>query len=132
VLRGDIEEIVLGEGSNLQDGVLAHTSAGLGTIVGRETTVGHGAVLHGCRIGARCLIGMRAIILDGADVEEDCIVGAGALVPEGLKVPRGSVVYGVPGRIVRQVTPEEKEFIRQSARKYRETAQVYKTKNGGL
>lgn len=118
VLRGDIEDIVIGQNSNLQDGVTAHTSEGLPVMVGKNVTVGHGAILHGCSIGDNCLIGMGAIILDGAVIEENCIVGAGALVTEGDRVVAGSLVLGTPARRVRQTTLEEIDRIKQSAEKY--------------
>lgn len=118
VLRGDVDEIIIGEDSNLQDGVLVHTDHAQPTIVGRGVTVGHGAILHGCVIGNTCLIGMGAILLDGAVVEDNCLIGAGALVTKNTRIPSGSLVMGSPGRVMRALGPDEIDRIRKSAADY--------------
>jgi len=125
VLRADVEAIVVGEDTNLQDGVLVHTNYGMPAIIGKGTTVGHGAIIHGCRIGDNCLIGMGAILLDGAVIEDDCVIGAGALVTEGFVVTRGSLVLGLPGKIVRKLTAEEIAKNGHSAQEYLRLSQVY-------
>lgn len=126
VLRGDVENILIGEGTNIQDGTIIHTNYGMPSIIGKGVVVGHRAVLHGCRIGDRCLIGMGAVVLDGAVVGDDCIIGAGALVTEKAVIPSGSLVLGVPGKVARQVNDEEKEKIAKNAREYIVFAAIHK------
>jgi carbonic anhydrase/acetyltransferase-like protein (isoleucine patch superfamily) len=106
-VRGDEARITLGDRTNLQDNCVVHCDPDQPQSVGADVTVGHGAILHGTRIGDRTLIGMGAILLQESDIGEECIIGAGALVPQGMKVPPRSLVLGVPGRVVRQVTDEE-------------------------
>jgi len=118
VLRGDIEPIRVGAGSNVQDGCILHTDAGRPCLVGRRVTVGHGAILHGCTVEDDVLIGMRATVLSGATVGRGAIVGAGALVTEGQVVPPGALVMGVPARVVRPVRPDEAERARHGADHY--------------
>ena len=126
VLRGDVEDILVGERSNIQDGCILHSNYDLPVVVGKGVTVGHRAVLHGCKIGDNCLIGMGAVILDGAVIGDGCIIGAGALVTEKSVIPESSLVLGVPGKISRQVTPEEVEKIKKSAAEYIEFAKQHK------
>ena len=97
VLRADTGRIAIGENSNVQDNAVLHTGPGLDVTVGRGTSVGHGAVVHGCTVGDGCLIGMHATILNGAVIGDGCLIAAGALVPENMQVPAGSLVIGVPG-----------------------------------
>lgn len=118
VLRADIADIIVKENSNLQDGVLIHTNHDQPVLIGAGVTVGHGAILHGCRIADNCLIGMGSIILDGAVIGERCIIGAGSVVTEHMRVPDGQLVLGVPGKIVRPITEEEIERIKKSAVEY--------------
>jgi carbonic anhydrase/acetyltransferase-like protein (isoleucine patch superfamily) len=125
VLRGDVEEIFIGEATNLQDGVLVHTNFALPVVIGQKVTVGHGAILHGCKIGANCLIGMGAIILDGAVIGDNCIIGAGSVVTEHAQVRSGSLVLGVPGKIVRKVNEEEIKKLEKSADEYVELSRIY-------
>jgi carbonic anhydrase/acetyltransferase-like protein (isoleucine patch superfamily) len=125
VLRADVEAIVVGEDTNLQDGVLVHTNYGMPAIIGKGTTVGHGAIVHGCRIGDNCLIGMGAILLDGAVIENDCVIGAGALVTEGFVVTHGSLVLGLPGKIVRKLASEEIDNNRRHAEEYLRLSRAY-------
>ena len=123
VLRGDVSPIVVGDGSNIQDGCVLHGAADLPTVVGKRVVVGHRAVVHGCTVGDGCLIGMGAILLNGCRIGEGSIIGAGALVTEGKVIPPHSLVMGVPGRVVRSVTPEEIEAIRANADQY---AQIWR------
>lgn len=107
VLRGDLEPIVVGDRSNIQDNSVAHTSQGFPVILGEGVTVGHRVTLHGCTVGDNCLIGMGATLLDGCEIGENCIVGAGALVKQGQKIPAGSLAVGAPARVVRSLTAED-------------------------
>lgn len=126
VLRGDVMPIKIGARSNIQDLTVAHgTSGKYAVTVGDEVTVGHRAILHGCNIGNLCLIGMGAVILDGVNVGEGAIVAAGAVVPPGMEVPPGKLVAGVPAKIIRDVTPEERQGITDSAKRYIELALSY-------
>ena len=112
VLRGDIDEIEVGAGSNLQDNVVVHTEQGFPAIVGRHVSVGHGAVVHGCTIEDGCLIGMNATVLTGAVVGRDSLVAAGSVVLEGATIPPRSLVAGVPGKVRRELTDDEVDAYR--------------------
>jgi len=125
VLRGDIDEIVLGPGSNLQDNVVVHTEAGSPAVIGRDVSVGHGAVVHGCRIGDGCLIGMNATVLTDAVVGEQTLVAAGAVVLEGAVIPPRSLVAGVPAKVRRELTDEEIAAMRGNSERYVTRAQAY-------
>jgi len=118
VLRGDINHIVVGEGTNIQDGSVLHLTAELGCLIGNYVTVGHMAIVHACTIGNECLIGMGAIILDGVELGERCIVGAGALITQGKKIPPGSMVLGSPAKVVRALRDEEQSGLREWAARY--------------
>lgn len=118
VLRADIQSIRVGRGTNLQDGVIIHLADELGTEVGEFCTVGHGALLHACRIGDGCLIGMRATILDGAEIGAGSLVGANSLVTQRTVVPPGSLVLGSPAKVVRALTADEVAGLRSMADKY--------------
>lgn len=118
VLRGDNEPIEIGENSNIQDLCVLHTDPGCPCIVGAGVTVGHRAILHGCRIADNCLIGMGAVILNGAEIGRNCLIGAHALVPEGKTIPDNSLVMGAPGRIVRTLDDEALRKIAASAERY--------------
>lgn len=128
VLRGDNDPITIGENSNIQDGSVLHTEDGSDLILGRGVTVGHKVMLHGCHIGDDCLIGINAVVLNDARIGANCLIGANALVPEGREIPDGSLVLGSPGRVVRQVKPEEIEHIREAARTYVANARRYMEK----
>ncbi len=130
VLRADRDRIVLGEGSNLQDGVLVHGDPGKPTIVGSGVSVGHGAVLHGCIVEDNCLIGMRATVLNGAVVGKGSLIAAGAVVLEGEVIPPGSLVAGVPAKVRRALLPEEQEHIQRNAETYRMLAKQHIELNG--
>jgi carbonic anhydrase/acetyltransferase-like protein (isoleucine patch superfamily) len=129
VLRGDIQSIVVGAGSNVQDGAIVHLADEFPAIIGRNVTVGHGAIIHACTIGDNCLIGMRATVLDGAVIGENSIVGAHALVKKGMQVPPGSLVLGMPARVVRPLTEAEIEENRQSAEKYIQVARAHRAQD---
>lgn len=119
VLRGDLEPIRVGRGTNLQEHVLLHTTHGrTPTLVGEHVTVGHRAILHGCTVGNRSLIGMGAIVLDGASIGEECVIGAAALITEGTIIPPRSLVVGVPGRVVRTLGDEDAKRLKESASRY--------------
>lgn len=118
VIRGDTERIVVGEGSNVQDGAVLHADPGFPCVLGARVTVGHLACVHGCHVDDEVLIGMGAIVMNGAVVGSGSIVGAGALVAEGATIPPGSMVLGMPGRVVRETTEVERERLRGSAAHY--------------
>lgn len=122
VLRGDNEEIRVGEGTNLQENVVCHTDMGHPLVIGAGCTIGHKAMLHGCTIGENSLIGMGATVLNGAKIGRNCLIGAGALIPEGREIPDGSLVMGMPGKVVRQLDEAAIEGLRRSATSYRAKA----------
>lgn len=125
VVRGDGDRITVGEGSNVQDGCVLHTDPGFHLEIGAGVTVGHRAVLHGCRIEDHVLVGMGAVVMNGAVIGSGSIVAAGALVPEGTAVPAGSLVVGAPARVRRETTPEERALIEASAEHYRSLALLH-------
>lgn len=126
VLRGDIHWIRIGARSNLQDGVIVHVEHDLWpTLVGEDVCVGHGAMLHGCTVGPRSLVGMGAVILNGAEIGEGSLVAAGAVVREGFKAPPRSLLTGVPASVKREVTENEEERIRLSVSSYLEYKSRY-------
>ncbi|MFO1105116.1 MAG: gamma carbonic anhydrase family protein [Amaricoccus sp.] len=122
VLRGDNEPIEVGAGSNVQDGSVLHTDMGFPLTIGPDCTIGHMAILHGCTIGAGTLVGMGATVLNGAVIGDKVLIGAGALVTEGKAIPEGVLVTGRPGKVVRDLTPEEIERLAGSARRYQANA----------
>jgi carbonic anhydrase/acetyltransferase-like protein (isoleucine patch superfamily) len=126
VLRADDEWIEIGPGSNVQDNSVIHIEPGQPTILGRDVTVGHMVMLHSCLIGDESLIGNNAIVLDRARIGRHCLIAAGALVPPDEVIPDGSVVMGVPGRIVRTATAADLRLIHHSAANYRERARRYR------
>ena len=125
VLRGDINFISIGEGTNLQDGVIGHLADDFPLEVGKFVTVGHGAVIHACVIEDECLIGMNATVLDGARIGRQSIVAAGAVVPQGMQVPEGSLVAGVPAATRRTLSPERRLGLRKWAEKYIEVSKAH-------
>ena len=127
-LRGDIEKIIVGEDSNIQDNVTVHTAEGKPVIIGRGVTIGHNAVVHGCVIGDNTLVGMGAVILDGAVIGKNCIIGAGALVRQGMEVPDGTMVLGVPAQIKRALREEEIAANRVNAQEYVRLIPLYRGK----
>ena len=118
VLRGDVGPIRIGRGSNIQDNCTVHCAVDVPTVVGENVVVGHGAILHSCTVGDGCLIGMGSILLDGCVIGEGSVIAAGALVPPGKSIPPRSLVMGVPGRVVRQVTEEEAAATLANAARY--------------
>ncbi len=125
VIRGDNDLIDIGAQSNIQDGAILHTDLGYPLIIGKGVTVGHKALLHGCAIGDFSLIGMNATILNGAKVGQNCIIGAHSLISEGKVIPDNSVVVGVPGKIIRQVTLSDIDLLKASAASYVEKSLLY-------
>ncbi len=118
VLRGDNDLITVGENSNVQDLSVLHTDPGIPLTIGRNVTVGHKVMLHGCTIGDNSLIGINSVVLNGANIGRDCLIGANSLVTEGKQIPDGSLVLGSPARVVRQLTDEEKAMLLESADTY--------------
>jgi carbonic anhydrase/acetyltransferase-like protein (isoleucine patch superfamily) len=119
-LRGDNEEIRIGAGSNVQENCVFHTDMGYPLSVGRNCTIGHKAMLHGCTIGDGSLVGMGATILNGAVIGKGCLIGAGALIPEGKVIPDGSLVMGMPGKVVRELDAAAQDKLLASAAHYRD------------
>ncbi len=126
VLRGDIDEIKIGARSNIQDLTVIHPRHGSPAIIGRGVTVGHRAVLHGCRLGDNVLVGMGAIIME-ATIGARTLIGAGALIPAGAKIPSGVLVLGTPGKVVRKLKPAELRSLGESERAYMALARRHKT-----
>lgn len=129
VVRAEDEPVVLGEGTVVEDGCMVHADAG-GLYIGKRVVMGHGAIVHGLSIGDETLVCMGAIILKDAVVGEGCIIAAGAVVTEGAQIPPNSVVMGVPGRVMRQTTPEERERIAFSCDYYQDLVKRYRGENG--
>ncbi|MCL5042718.1 MAG: gamma carbonic anhydrase family protein [Gammaproteobacteria bacterium] len=125
VLRGDNELIHIGEHSNVQDGAVMHTDMGFPLTLGKGVTVGHNAMLHGCTVGDYSLIGINAVVLNGAKIGKHCIIGANALIPEGKEIPDGSLVMGAPGKVVRELSEQQKKLIEAGAAHYVHNAQRY-------
>jgi carbonic anhydrase/acetyltransferase-like protein (isoleucine patch superfamily) len=126
VLRADRETISVGAGSNLQDNVVVHADPGFPTTIGEQVSVGHGAIVHGATIKDSVLVGMGAVLLNGCEIGEGSIIAAGTVVLEGDTIPPGSLVAGVPGKIRRATTPEEREHIVLNAKNYRELGAHYR------
>lgn len=127
VIRGDIQPISIGDGSNLQEHVLVHTSHGMSpATIGKNVTVGHRAIIHGCSVGDLCLIGMGATILDDAQIGERSIIGAHTLIPKGVIIPPRSLVMGTPGKVVRSITEAEEESLVRSALDYQTLGKHYR------
>lgn len=127
-IRGDNELITIGENSNIQEGAVLHTDIGYPMQIGKNVTVGHQAMLHGCTIGEGALIGIQAVILNGATIGRNCLVGAGALVTEGKQFPDNSLIIGAPAKAVRQLTEEDIARMHAGTDSYVERAQQFKSK----
>ena len=125
VIRADKDRIVIGDRSNIQDNCVVHTTTGHPVLIGSNVSVGHGAILHGCTVGDQVLVGMGAILLNGAVIGEGSVIGAGALVTEGMNVPPGSVVVGIPGKVIKPATDAQKQHILRNAASYIELAGEY-------
>jgi carbonic anhydrase/acetyltransferase-like protein (isoleucine patch superfamily) len=124
--RGDNDPIVIGENSNIQDGSVLHTDVGQPLTIGRDVTVGHMVMLHGCVIGDNSLIGIGSIVLNGARIGRNCLIGANTLITEGKEIPDGSMVMGAPGKVVRELTEPQIQMITLSARHYVENWKRYR------
>jgi carbonic anhydrase/acetyltransferase-like protein (isoleucine patch superfamily) len=125
VLRGDLNRIVIGEGSNIQDHVAVHSNADFSNVIGKNVSVGHGAVIHGATIGDNCIIGMHSTLMNGASIGEECIIGGGALITGGTKIPPRSIVVGLPGKIIKQDDPTIKEKALKNAAEYHQLRDDY-------
>jgi carbonic anhydrase/acetyltransferase-like protein (isoleucine patch superfamily) len=125
VLRGDNDPISIGANSNIQDGSVLHTDEGVPMAIGRDVTVGHMVMLHGCTVGDGSLIGIKSVILNGAVIGKHCLIGANSLIPEGKVIPDRSLVMGSPGKVVRELTDEQVARIAYSAQHYVQNAQRY-------
>jgi carbonic anhydrase/acetyltransferase-like protein (isoleucine patch superfamily) len=125
-IRADHEEIRVGAGSNVQENCVMHIDAGYPLTIGRNCTIGHKVMLHGCTIGDNSLIGMGAIILNGAKIGKNCLIGAGALITEGKEIPDNSLVMGAPGKIVRQLDEAAEQKITLSALHYQDNMRVFR------
>lgn len=125
VLRGDNDPIAIGANSNIQDGSVLHTDEGVPLTIGRDVTVGHLVMLHGCTVGDGSLIGIKSVILNGAVIGKNCLIGANTLIPEGKVIPDGSLVMGSPGKVVRALGDEQVARIAHSAQHYVHNARRY-------
>ena len=125
VLRGDAERLEIGAGSNIQDGAVIHADPGFPTIVGKNVTVGHSAMLHGCAVGDGTLVGINAVVLNGAKIGKGCLIGAHALVTEGMEIPDGSLVLGSPAKIKTTLGPEQQLGLMHNADHYVSNAARY-------
>jgi carbonic anhydrase/acetyltransferase-like protein (isoleucine patch superfamily) len=125
VLRADKDRISIGDRSNIQDNCVVHTSRGFPVTLGKDVSVGHGAILHGCTVADQVLIGMGAIVLNGARIGKGSLIGAGAVIREGMEVTEGSVVVGVPGKIIKQTDIAQQQQILSNAASYVELAGEY-------
>ena len=125
VLRGDCDEIIVGQGSNVQDASVLHTDVGFQLRIGANCTIGHMVMLHGCEIGEGSLIGIKAVILNGSKIGRNSLVGAGTLIPERKTYPDGVLIMGTPGKVVRELLPQEIQGLQVNAQFYRENARRY-------
>jgi carbonic anhydrase/acetyltransferase-like protein (isoleucine patch superfamily) len=126
ILRGDVEGIVIGENTNVQDGAILHADPGKPLLLGSNITVGHLAMLHGCTVGDNSLIGIGAVVLNGAKIGKNCIIGAKALIPEGKEIPDNSLVMGAPGKVVRELSHSQTQMLVGSALHYVENWKRFK------
>ena len=119
VLRGDVFPIRIGARTNIQDNAVVHVTGGkTSTTVGDDVTIGHSAIVHGCTIGSRCLVGMGSIVLDGAVIEDECLIGAGAVIPPRMRIPARSLVLGQPAKVVRKLAPSDLATMHEAAALY--------------
>jgi carbonic anhydrase/acetyltransferase-like protein (isoleucine patch superfamily) len=126
VVRGDVFPIRIGARTNIQDNSVVHVTGGkTSTTIGDDVTVGHSAIVHGCKVGNRCLVGMGSIVLDGVVIEDECLIAAGSLVPPGMHVPSRSMVMGRPGKVIRTLRADELESIDHAARDYVRGARAF-------
>lgn len=127
VVRGDNELITIGENSNIQDCSVLHTDPGVPLTIGKNVTVGHKVMLHGCVIGDNSLIGINSVVLNGAKVGKNCLIGANSLIPEGKEIPDGSLVMGSPGKVIRTLSDEQQQALLLSAEIYVRNFKRFKT-----
>ena len=125
VLRGDCDEITIGENSNIQDGSVLHTDVGQPLVIEQGVTIGHNATVHGCHVGEYSLIGINSVILNGAKIGKHCLIGSNALVTENTIIPEGSLVVGAPAKVKRPLTNDEIEMLKHSASHYAENGRRY-------
>lgn len=118
VIRADADSIEIGPETNVQDGCILHTDKGHPVQIGRSVTIGHGAIVHGCTIGDNSLVGMGAIVMNGAKIGRNCLIGAGALISENKEIPDGSLVMGMPGKVIRKLSTEEIASLKDNADEY--------------
>lgn len=128
IIRADNATITVGEGSNIQDGAVLHADEGCPLTIGDHVTVGHQAMLHGCTIGEGTLVGIQAVVLNNAIIGKNCLIGAGAVVTEGKEFPDNSLIVGAPGRLVRQMSPEQVVKVRHNAEHYAAHQKEYRGK----
>jgi|TARA_Y100000814_G_C12330414_1_gene401213 carbonic anhydrase/acetyltransferase-like protein (isoleucine patch superfamily) len=126
ILRGDTELITIGERSNVQDGSVLHTDMGFPLVIGKDVTIGHKVMLHGCTIGDGSLIGINSVVLNGAKIGKGCLIGANALITEGTEIPDGSLVMGSPGKIRGELNEDQKKGLIMSAYHYVENSKRFK------
>jgi carbonic anhydrase/acetyltransferase-like protein (isoleucine patch superfamily) len=126
ILRGDTDRLVVGRGSNIQDGSVVHADPGFAAILGAGVSVGHQVMLHGCTIGDHSLVGIQSVILNGARIGRWCLVGAGSLVTEGKSFPDGTLIMGRPARVVRELTDAQRRHLEETAAHYVENARRYR------
>lgn len=126
IIRGDENSIEIGKNTNIQDGTVIHISKDYETIIGDYVTVGHKAILHACKVGNNVLVGMGAILLDGVEIEDDVLIAAGSIVTPGKVIPKGSLVMGSPAKVVRELSNEEIQQLKQSALDYCNYANKHK------
>lgn len=132
ILRADNDDITIGARSNIQDGCILHVDPGVPVVIGEDVVVGHGAIVHGATVGDNTLIGMRATLLNHVKVGKCCIIGAHSLLTEGTEIPDYSVVMGIPGKVVKQLTPEQAEKIKKNAVNYVSLGKRYLKKEFGV
>lgn len=125
VLRADINFISVGDRTNIQDQTTVHVASDLGTVIGNDVSIGHGCVIHACTLKDRILVGMGAIVMDGAVVGDDCLIAAGSLLPKGRQYPAGSLILGNPGKVIRPLNPEEIDSLAKLAAKYVKVKDAY-------
>lgn len=118
VIRADHDRVVVGEGSNVQEHAVLHVETGFPTIIGKNVTIGHGAIINGASVGDHCIIGMNATVVEGAVIKDDCIVGANAVITGNMVIPPGSVVVGVPGKIIKSDDPTVHDRAKRNAEAY--------------
>lgn len=125
-VRGDMDSIYIGKGSNVQDNAVVHVDKGFPVRIGENVTIGHGAIVHGCTVGDNVLVGMGAIILNGAKIGDNCIIGAGATVTQNKEIPANSLLVGCPAKVIREVDGQGADSTRQNALRYIEEGKEYK------